>query len=276
MAILECSPLACGLGVEVFGLSADDVLREEVRIELATLFDTHALVKSRIEGFGERHQFALANAIGTVTDQAGAPAKSANPGMQYVSNARPDGVLGKGAIHFHHDHLFYSQPLKAIMLYGIEIPASGSETHFRSAVSFHDALPEALKSRVEGIQCRHLYDHAKIAAREYRDWDTSPTPGAPSDTKPWVWADPASGAKALLHSQGTIGFVGIEREAGIELFNQITAFARDNADRIRTYRHRWRPDDLILWNNLLVAHARLPFAKDEPRTLRRTPIIARG
>ena len=273
MANLECSPLPCGFGVEVFGLTADDVLRTEVRHELAALFNAHALIKSSIAGFEERHQFALANAIGTVTDQAGAPVESANPGMQYVSNARPDGVLGKGAIHFHHDHLFYRQPLKAIMLYGIEIPASGSETHFRSAASFYEVLPEELRSRIEGIKCRHLYDHAKIAARAYRDWDTTPTPGSPCDTKPWVWQDPASGAKALLHSQGTIDFIGIEREAGIELFNQVTAFAEAHAEGIRTYRHRWRPADLVLWNNLLVAHARLPFAKHEPRTLRRTPIV---
>ena len=273
MAILDWHPLSCGLGVEVFGLTAEDVLREDVRKELVGLFDAHALVKSSIAGFEECHQFALANAIGTVTDQAGAPVKSTSPGMQYVSNARPDGVLGKGAIHFHHDHLFYQQPLKAIMLYGIEIPPSGSETHFRGAASLYEALPEHLKSRVAGIECKHLYDDAKIAARAYRDWDTNPTPGSPSDTKPWVWEDPKTGSKALLHSQGTIDFAGIDRVAGIELFNEVTAFAEEHADDICTYRHRWRTDDLILWNNLLVAHARLPFAKDEPRTLRRTPVV---
>ncbi len=273
MKELEITPLECGLGVEVTGLVVDDYLDDEVLGMLANLFNEHHLIKTNVTGFEEEHQFALANAIGEITDRAGAPGQSKNPGMQYVSNVRPDGVLGKGAIHFHHDHLFYDPPLKALMLYGIEVPASGSETHFRSAVAFYDALPAELKTRVEGIRCKHLYDHTKIAAREYRDWDTEPTPGSPTKTRPWVWLDPVTGDKALLHSQSTLDFEGIERDAGIELYKELTAYGEAHAEEICTYRHHWQPGDLIVWNNLLVAHARLPFAKEEPRTLRRTPII---
>ncbi len=271
--ILHSQPLECGLGVEVFDLEAADFLQDDVLAAFVDLFNEYNLVKTNVAGFEEEHQYALASAIGEVTDRAGAPGQSKTPGMQYVSNVRPDGVLGKGAIHFHHDHLFYDPPLKALMLYGIEVPASGSETHFRSAVAFHDALPPEMKTRVDGIQCKHLYDHTKIAAREYRDWDTEPTPGSPTKVRPWVWQDPATGRRALLHSQSTLDFEGIDRDEGISFYNELTAFGEAHAQEICTYRHRWQPDDLIVWHNLLVAHARLPFAKEEPRTLRRTPII---
>ena len=270
---LNAKPLECGLGVEVFDLTAADFLDREILGAFVRLFNQYHLVKTSVAGFEEQHQYALASAIGEVTDRAGAPGKSATPGMQYVSNVRADGVLGKGAINFHHDHLFYNPPLKALMLYGIEIPASGSETHFRSPVAFYEALPEALRDQVDHIQCKHLYDHVKLAAREYRDWDTEPTPGSPTDVKPWVWQDPVSGKRALLHSQSTLDFVGIDREAGIALYQELTAFGESHAEQILTYRHQWQQDDLIVWHNLLVAHARLPFAKEEPRTLRRTPII---
>ena len=273
MIDLTTQPLDCGLGIEVFDVKADDFLNRDVLEAFVHLFNQHGLIKTRVTDFEEIHQHALASVIGDVTDQAGAPTHSAKPGMQYVSNVRKDGVLGKGAIHFHHDHLFYNPPLKALMLYGIEIPRSGSETHFRSSVAFYEALPEAMRDQVEHIKCKHLYDHAKIAARAYRDWDTDPTPGSPTDIKPWVWQDPVTGKRALLHSQSTLDFVGIEREAGIALYRKLTTFGEQHADEILTYRHHWQTGDLIVWHNLLVAHARLPFAKDEPRTLRRTPIV---
>ena len=273
MTELATKPLACGLGVEVLNVTANDFLDQDVLKAFARLFNEHGLVKTNVAGFEEAHQYALANAIGEVTDRAGAPGASKKPGMQYVSNVRADGVLGKGAINFHHDHLFYDPPLRALMLYGMEIPPSGSETHFRSSVAFYDALTPELRAQVDEIECKHLYDHVKIAAREYRDWDTEPTPGSPTDVKPWVWQDPVTGKRALLHSQSTLDFVGIEREAGIALYRALTAYGETHAQEILTYRHRWTQDDLLLWHNLLVAHARLPFAKDEPRTLRRTPII---
>ncbi len=270
---MTVTPLSCGLGVEISGLDADDFLDENILADVAALFDEHHLFKTRVSGFEEKHQTALANAIGEITDRAGAPGASKNPGMQYVSNVRADGVLGKGAINFHHDHLFYNPPLRALMLYGIEIPASGSETHFRSAIAFYEALPEDMRSQVDRIKCKHLYDHVKLAAREYRDWDTDPTPGSPTDTKPFVWTDDQSGEKALLLSQSTIDFDGIDRDEGIALYQSLSEYGESHADEISTYKHHWQPDDLIVWNNMLVAHARLPFAKEEPRTLRRTPII---
>ena len=273
MTQLAAKPLACGLGVEVLDVTADHFFDAGFLDAFVALFDEYGLVKSQVEGFEEEHQHALASSIGVITDRAGAPGKSAKPGMQYVSNVRADGVLGKGAINFHHDHLFYDPPLKALMLYGIEIPTSGSETHFRSSVAFYESLPSRLRERVDGAQCKHLYDHVKLAAREYRDWDTDPTPGSPTDIKPWVWRDPATGKRALLHSQSTLDFVGIPRDEGIALYKALTEHGETHAEEILTYRHQWAENDLLVWHNLLVAHARLPFAKDEPRTLRRTPII---
>ncbi len=39
------------------------------------------------------------------------------------------------------------------------------------------------------------------------------------------------------------------------------------------YEHDWRTGDLILWDNLVLQHARLPFDPNVTRTLRRTAIL---
>jgi alpha-ketoglutarate-dependent taurine dioxygenase len=65
------------------------------------------------------------------------------------------------------------------------------------------------------------------------------------------------------------GFDGIAPEAGAALIAAIW----EQAAAVEEYRHEWRVGDLLLWNNLLAQHARLPFNTAEPRTLRRTPIL---
>lgn len=270
--------MSCGLGVEVQGLTPALIDDAAIRDQLAGLLDEHLLIKTEIEDLSEEDQSKLAGAFGVVTSRDAYKRGASTSGTQYVSNSREDGILGKGRLDFHHDHLFYENPLCALMLYAIEIPASGSETRFRSAVSFLDALPAELRNQVGSIECKHLYDYGKLSTRSYRDWDDpeSSTPGSLYDYKPFVWRHARTAKEALLLSQSTIDFRGIDREQGIALYKQLAAFAEQNPEKILTYNHHWKPGDLIIWDNLMVAHARMPFDKTQPRTLRRTPIVAKG
>jgi alpha-ketoglutarate-dependent taurine dioxygenase len=38
------------------------------------------------------------------------------------------------------------------------------------------------------------------------------------------------------------------------------------------YAHIWRPGDTLVWNNLMVQHARRDFPSDQARTLRRLTV----
>ncbi len=270
---ISTTPLAGGLGVEIHGLTHEAIADAGVRAEIGKLLEQHSLIKASIDDFSEEEQELLANSIGLVMDDRFGP--NFKPGTVYISNTREDGVLGKGAIGFHHDHLYHDPTLRFIMLYAIEIPASGSETRFRSAASLLEALPAELRARAEAVECLHLYDYKKIREREYRDWDDveSSTPDAPRAYKPFVWRNPDTGVEALLVSQSAIDFKGIDREAGIALYEELSEFAEQNIDGIATYDLDWKPGDLVIWDNRMVAHARESFAKDEPRTIRRSPIL---
>ena len=41
------------------------------------------------------------------------------------------------------------------MLYALEVPPAGGDTHFASMYAAHDALPEALRRRVRGLKVKH-------------------------------------------------------------------------------------------------------------------------
>ena len=84
--------------------------------------------------------------------------QSAVTETQFVSNTREDGILGDGELAFHHDQLFQENPLKALILCGIEVPAEGGETSFVHTTRAYDAMPESVRQRLEGEPCLHLYD----------------------------------------------------------------------------------------------------------------------
>ncbi len=286
---LETRPLPGGLGVELLGLDATAIADDEVIARIGQLFVEHSLLYAHIDDLTETQQLRIAGAIGAPTargaygtspDRGGDGgsgsdgATAPNPNM-YVSNTRSDGILGKGRLDYHHDHLFYSEPLKALMLYAIEVPDSGSETRFRSGVAALDSLPDEIRDQVRGIDCFHLYDAVKLAERRYRDWDhpDTATPGSQRDWKPWVWRQPETGREALLLSQSTCDFRGIDRDDGIALYQRIYDHLQAREGEIAALHQHWRPGDLVIWDNLMVAHARMPFDKTQPRTLRRTPIL---
>ena len=61
-------------------------------------------------------------------------------------------------------------------------------------------------------------------------------------------------------------------DEGRKLIGDIWDFAALN-DADCTYVHEWAPGDLLIWDNLMLQHARMPFDPKEARTLRRTPIL---
>ena len=77
---------------------------------------------------------------------------------QFVSNRGEDSILGDLEFDFHQDQLIQENPLKALILCGMEFPTEGGETSFCSHDSVYDAMPESLRQRLEGRSCLHLYD----------------------------------------------------------------------------------------------------------------------
>jgi taurine dioxygenase len=88
-----------------------------------------------------------------------------------------------------------------------------------------------------------------------------------------VWTNPETGQDVLwLSPISTVDFRGISREDGRKLIDDLWEFAA-SVDPEFTYVHRWAPGDMVIWDNRMLHHARMPFESSEPRTLRRNSIL---
>jgi taurine dioxygenase len=266
---IQLRPLTPHVGVEVQGLDLRAAPDAETADALRAALRRHHLLLIRQDGLGEEDQIRFSRLFGTLlvrNSYDGSIGKEA----WYISNSRPDGALPVGEIEFHHDHLFYPEPLRAGVLYAIEVPRSGSATRFRNVSAVAERLPETLRGKAEGVRCLHFFnyddnyggkqDPAKLTPRAQKAW------------QPLIWQEKETARRALWAVRiTTADFAGIEKREGEALLDALWAFAESCRDL--DYTHEWRTGDLVIWDNRTLAHARLPFQSSEPRTLRRTSII---
>lgn len=263
--MLETRPVSPALGVEILNLDLSQPFSAATADALRALYRRHHLLLLRGQTIDEDAQLRFAEVFGPISRRSPAMQKAK---AAYVSNSRPDGILGQGELYFHSDNTFFVHPLKAIGLYGIEIPPTGGDTLFANCAAVYDALPAPLKARLDGLASYQLFDYDGDYAKR------SVEEGSPADCAraihPLVWTDPDTDRRVLFLSEHTtVRILGLPIPEGEAL---IAELRQRIADPALGYRHRWQAGDMLLWDNVILQHAREPFDTSYRRTLRRTPI----
>lgn len=266
---LEFTSLSPHVGVEVRGLDLRSPIPPEQAAQLLAAYRKHHLLLVRQPEVGDADQLRFTRLFGDVLVRNSYDG-SIGKEFYFISNNRPDGALPVGEIEFHHDHLFYADPLKAAFLYAVEVPASGSKTRFRNVSTLYERLPADLRAKADTVRCLHFFNYDdNYGGRQDPGKDS---PRAQRAWHPLAWRNPETGMKALWAVRiTTVDYEGVSHGEGEALLQAIWEFGEKNADL--DYTHDWRRGDLLMWDNRMLAHARLPFASHEPRTLRRTSAI---
>lgn len=264
---LELRRLSPHLGAELVGFDLHRPIDEATANELRAAMREHLLLLVRQPGVNVDEQKRFGGVFGNVILRTKYSVEAEVPLTQFVSNVREDGILGDVEIEFHQDHFYYDDPLRAIILYGMEIPKSGTATEFRNAMKLLDSMPAELRARAETLTC--------LQDGDYTPWKVEGTrkPGSPQAWHPLVWTDPDTGRKALCVTLMTVtDYKGVpSREEGRALLEEVWNYCGSTSEF--NYLHQWREGDLLIWDNRMLQHARKPFVASEPRTLRRTQIL---
>lgn len=191
-----------------------------------------------------------------------------------VEDAAVVAYLNRGGVEWHTDSPGSSHPAGCSVLYCLksDIPDGGGETGFVSTVSGHQALPDELKRRCDGIKLVHSFNtfNDQVAA-----YDGSDVPAQAGDLRdrntdtidPLVQRHPRTGACLIYASHAMVkDWVGVPPSEGAALLRDI--LARVTAPE-RVYKHVWRPGDLMVFDNRSCLHTPFPYAYDDyPRTQR--------
>lgn len=161
---------------------------------------------------------------------------------------------------WHSDWSFLPDPPSGTALYAVEIPPVGGDTLFADQYGAYDALPAAMRARLEGLVAIHSARRGYARSGRYGDNDTGDRSMdiRPSDQAlgthrhPLVRAHPETGRKVLFVSEAyTIGIEGMPADEAQDLLAEL--FAHQVQDRF-VYRHRWAAGLLTMWDNRCVLH----------------------
>jgi taurine dioxygenase len=184
------------------------------------------------------------------------------------------------AENWHSDWSFQSRPPAGTCLYGITIPPTGGDTLFANQHAAFEAMPEAMRAKLEGLTALHSAKRAYAPEGMYgqndaagRSMDIRPSREAEAVQRhPLVRPHPETGRLGLFSCFGyIIGIEGMEDGEALPLL--IELYHWQGREEFQ-YRHRWEENMLVMWDNRSVLHAATGGYDGYDRLLHRTTIAA--
>jgi alpha-ketoglutarate-dependent 2,4-dichlorophenoxyacetate dioxygenase len=168
---------------------------------------------------------------------------------------------------WHTDISFHPVRATYSLLSAHVVPPGGADTEFADTRAAYDALPEATKSRIEGLVAEHSYWYSRVLAGGPEPTDEERQSRPPAHQR-LVHVHPTSKRKALYIASHASHIVGWPVAEGRELLRELMEFATQPRF---VFRHRWRVGDVVIWDNLATMHRATPFDDiTHRRDMRRT------
>ncbi|MFF3573907.1 TauD/TfdA dioxygenase family protein [Nocardia jiangxiensis] len=242
---------------------------DEIRI-LRGAFDTGGVVLVRGQKLRDEDHDRFVTSLGDLhTFRWGST-------VEYLSNVMKDNpsLAGSRRLLFHNDGAYRGNIASGTSLYAQDVSPTSPPTAFASTVRAYENLSDELKARIENLHAYNMFDPRDLDAEQKRvmlvDYpdgaDLSPIQSA---VHPVVTVVPHTGKKALFVNEFNTSHIveyGPGSEEGEDLLQTLFAalYKEENI-----YTHHYENDDLVLFNNLAVQHARTGQIDRNPRTLRR-------
>lgn len=272
---MRIAPLSRGFAAEIEGIDLSRPLSDAEFRPIDRAFLDHAVLVVRGQRLTKATLAAFSRHFGEllvhVLNQYLA---SDFPEVMRLSNTDETGkrvVFRNGAEAWHTDLSFTNRPSLATLLYGQAIPPVGGDTEFCDARAAYEALDETTKIRIEGLKAVHSffrYQTRRFPERPLTDEQRAKTPDV---AHPIARVHPETGRKALFIGDDVISHVaGMEPAEGKALVDDLLRHATSEQF---VYRHRWRPGDLVIYDNRCTLHRATGYDENAyERTLLRTSI----
>lgn len=156
---------------------------------------------------------------------------------------------------WHTDSSFKYVPARASLLYAKSIPPIGGHTEFADLRAAYDALPDEMKSRLEGLIAEHSIFNSR-ARLGFSDFQESERENIPPVPQAMVRTIPESGRRTLYVASHAGRILGIDAAEGRALIDELLAHA---SRRRFVYTHRWRVHDMVMWDDRCTLHRGAEF-----------------
>lgn len=280
VAIRALQPAFAG---EVSGVDITQPLSQADVAAIEAGMDTYAVLVFRGQKLTDEQQMAFSLNFGALENAKGGnvtkPGDLRLPtGMNDVSNLGKDHkplardsrqrLFNLGNMLWHSDSSFRAIPAKYSLLSARIVNPKGGDTEFADMRAAYDALDEETKREIEGQVCEHslMYSRGSLGFLDYTDEEKEMFKPV---RQRLVRTHPVTGRKSLYLSSHAGTILGLPMPEARIILRDLT----EHATQPRfVYVHKWKPDDLVMWDNRQTMHRGRRYDESQARDVRRTTV----
>ncbi|MFI1207513.1 TauD/TfdA dioxygenase family protein [Streptomyces sp. NPDC020802] len=270
MSDLEIHKVTARIGARISGVDIAEPLDEETVTALrAALNDHKALVFDNVS-LDDEGQQAFARHFGDLTT-----AHPTVPAVDGAPNVLPvDSERGRAANNWHTDVTFVLNPPQASTLRSITVPPYGGETLIASSAAAYRNLPEPLRRLADTLWAEHTNDYDYAVPEEEIDEAQAAQRAQFTSIKyrtahPVVRVHPLTGERGLFVGGFAQRIVGLSVNESRKVLDLLQAYVTRPENVLR---HRWSPNQLVLFDNRITQHYAIDNYDGLPRRLNRVTV----
>lgn len=280
---LTIHPISERFGAEVSGVDITRPVDAETQQAIVDAQNEWGVTVWRDTGLDDASHVAFSRIFGHVelAPKHGKPPRFSEPELFDATNIGRDGniltdanrrLINAGNRLWHIDSSYMNVRSKEALLLCHEAPPIAAPTYFADARSAYDDLPKAMKDRIGGLTARHCYFYSRMKA----GYPTSEEEldAMPHAHQPVVMVHKGSGRKAIYLGAHARDIVGMSREEGRALIDELNAWVTQDRYVISV---DYKAGDMSIWDNLACYHRAGDFDDTAyRRDMRRTTIREPG
>ena len=274
---LEISPISYGVGAEIRNLDLAKPLDAETAAEVKKAWNEYHVLLFRDQDITPEQHLAFTKALGPTEPYPLFHYRHPDvPEIFLLSNMKSGGKRSETADAgraWHADLSYTTKPAVGSILRCIKTPDYGGNTMFANQHMAYDRLSPTYQQLIDGLEAVHqLFAKTKnldkLDQKEVADLKKA----HPPVIQPMVRTHPESGRKALYVSPAnTTQIVGMSLEESKGILDYL--FEHQTTVEF-TYRHSWKPNDILMWDNRSVLHMAVADNDHvQDRLMHRTTII---
>lgn len=257
-------PITPGFAAEVGDVDVSQPLTAKNRETILDAFATYAVLVFPDQKLTPEQHLAFAELFGPIEPATslvrGGQDKRLRRELADVSNLKADNdVWDKDSrMRFfqlanrlwHTDSSFKYLPAKASLLYARSIPPIGGWTEFADERAAYDGLTPAKQRQLDGLVAEHCIRYSRMALG-FDDFSEEEKAKQPPVPQMLVRTLAETGRKSLYLASHAGHIYGMPDAEAKALLADLIAHA---TDRRYVYSHRYRVNDLVVWDNRCTMH----------------------
>lgn len=249
-ASIRVEPVAGALGAQIHGVDLSEPLSDERFESLRNALHEHLVIFFREQDLTPDQHHAFARRFGALIPHPYVQGLAEHPEIIEIVK-EPEETRNWGST-WHADLTFLEKPPNGAVVYGRELPPVGGDTMFANMYLAYETLSEGMREMLDGLGARHVSGEPHLYSAKFRGMHERAGNDSVEHVHPVVRTHPVTGRRSLFVNPL---FTRRFEDMTVEESAPVLDYLYGHATRPEfTFRFRWSPGSVLIWDNRVVWH----------------------